>query len=59
MAAVQCSNRPDPLFWTPNYQAYADLDPNEVGVVTVNPSVDGARGWQVSGMGGSVLFLKL
>ena len=44
-------NRPDPLFWTPNYQAYADLDPNEVGVVTVNPSVDGARGWQVSGMG--------
>ncbi len=44
-------NRPDPLFWSPNYQAYADLDPNEVGVVTVNPSVDGARGWQVSGMG--------
>jgi len=44
-------NRPDPLFWSPNYQAYADLDPNEVGVVTVNPSRAGTRGWQVEGMG--------
>jgi hypothetical protein len=44
-------NRPDPLFWNPNYQAYADLDPNEVGVVTVNPSRAGTRGWQVEGMG--------
>lgn len=44
-------NRPDPLFFNPNYQAFADLDPAEVGVVTISPSVAGAKGWQVEGMG--------
>jgi hypothetical protein len=44
-------NRPDPLFFSPNYQAFVDIDPAQIGVVTISPSVAGAKGWQVEGMG--------
>ena len=44
-------NRPDPLFFSPNYQAFSDIDPAQIGVVTISPSVAGAKGWQVEGLG--------
>jgi len=45
------TKQPDPLFFSVNPEAFANLDPSQIGVVTVRPAVTGAKGWQMSALG--------
>jgi hypothetical protein len=41
----------DPLFFSVNPERLAEIDPADIGVVTVNPVVEGAKGYQMGALG--------